>query len=180
MVKSSIEIDWCNLSQLEDDWLLGAFEQLNEQFQFHYPDLPTPSFKPLPVDLLPGLSDYLLSSLPGSVCDISYEEYEAKRLFVLCNGDEDFVSVYQGDNELAHWGVAIPCKLAIAWHPGTYLVWHEVMHLFDAKDCYNKFGINKCPNPTCLMRRSPTPSNCGHRLSLCSKNIKRVKRSVLQ
>ncbi len=49
----------------------------------------------------------------------------------------------------------------------------------NAKDCYNKFGINKCPVPQCIMRRAPSRLNCGENLALCSKNVKRIQQYAL-
>ena len=113
--------------------------------------------------------------LPGNVDDGSFSNFQSKTIFIFCDGDEDFSQAYQAHNELAHWGVAIPCTLAIAWEPNKYLIWHEILHLLNAKDCYNKFGINKCPNSHCIMRRAPSSMNCGSRLTLCSKNVKRIE-----
>ena len=83
---------------------------------------------------------------------------------------------------ITNWHIgalAIPCLFAIAWEPNEYLLWHETLHLMNAKDCYNKFGINKCPDPRCIMRRAPSRINCGDRLTLCSKNVKRIQRFAM-
>jgi len=154
---------------------MSAFSEFQRQLAQQYPSLPVPEFEELPDNLIDELSDYLISMLPGNVEDESFEHYRSRRPFVFCNGNEKFAQAYREQNELAHWGVAIPCKLAIAWVPRKYLVWHETLHLLNAKDCYNKFGINKCPNPRCIMRRAPMRETCGNQLTLCSKNLKRIQ-----
>jgi len=171
-----LKIEWCNLSSLADDFLRSAFLGFQQQLHEFYPSFTVPKFSPLSDTLLDGLAEYLVSMLPGKSHDELLGNYASKKIFVFCDGDEPFVKAFQDQNELAHWGVAIPCTLAIAWEPRDYLVWHETLHLMNAKDCYNKFGINKCPSPQCIMRRAPSPENCGGRLELCSKNIKRIQR----
>ena len=135
-----------------------------------------PQFVRMPTSLTEQLPSYLMAMLPGNVIDDSFADFQSRYFFIYCDSGRDFAVAYQEQNALAHWGVAIPCKFAIAWEPNKYLLWHESLHLMNAKDCYNKFGINKCPNHRCIMRRAPSLANCGDRLTLCSKNIKRISR----
>gem|GEM_PF-5442972 len=176
MTERQITIEWCNFSSFSDDYLIDALDQMRHQLQFNYPQLPVPKFSALPNNLVDQLPEYFIAMIPGNANEDSFQQHQAKYIFVLCDEHEAFVQAYQEQNELAHWGVAIPCSFAIAWEPNKYLLWHEALHLMNAKDCYNKFGINKCREPKCIMRRAPSRANCGDQLTLCSKNLKRIQR----
>ncbi len=163
--------------------LLAMFEELEQQLRSNFPELLPLHFSALDPSLFAELPSYLMSQLPGSRTKNSYAEssavfteFDSKRLFVFCKGNEDMTLAYRESNPLASWGVAIACKLAIAWVPNPYLVWHEILHLIDAKDCYNKFGIHKCPASRCIMQLVPSRIHCGERLILCSKNVQRIRR----
>ncbi len=67
--------------------------------------------------------------MPGQRNEDRFEEYRGKRIFVLCERQQDFAVAYREQNQLAHWGVAIPEQVAIAWHGCKYLLWHEILHL---------------------------------------------------
>ena len=170
-----LEIEWCNFSTLTDKLLVSYFNRLTEQLVDFYPELKPPTFKRLDESIVHRVPSYLVSLIPGSIPREEFSDLAKKRLFVLCEPDDWFVEPFQLENELAHWGVAIPRRIAIAWEPREFLIWHETLHLLNAKDCYNKFGINKCTNGLCLMRRSPTRDRCGNRLMICSKNVKRIQ-----
>lgn len=175
-----ITIQWCNLSSHPDELLVGAFEEFANQLRTNYPQLPVPFFSTLPADHVEQLPEYLIAMLPGRAnSEKAFSQFQSKTIFVFCDGHEDFAVAYQEHNNLARWGVAIPCRFAIAWEPNKYLLWHETLHLVNAKDCYNKYGINKCPNAQCIMRLAPSHVNCGGSLSLCSKNVKRVQQFAL-
>ena len=180
MLNPQFTIEWCNFSSRPDDLLLTAFHEFDHQLSRNYPQLPPVKFSKLPDEHIETLPEYLVAMLPGRFDDGSFADFEFKRTFVFCNEQEDFVRAYQQENHLAHWGVAIPCTLAIAWEPSKYLFWHELLHLLNAKDCYNKFAINKCPNAHCIMRRAPSEANCGDQLTLCSKNVERIRRHAAE
>ena len=172
-----IKIAWFNRSSIPDKYLLATFDELGEQLQNHYPRLPRPEFSPLPIELADHLPDYLVSMLPGQAENEQLaSKFSSHSIFVFCDQRDCLVRTFQEENELAHWGVALPCTFAVAWIANKFLVWHEVLHLLNAKDCYNKFGINKCPNLRCIMRRAPSLKTCGDRLTLCTKNVKRIQR----
>ena len=150
--------------------------ELGRQLEVHYPSIPAICCKHLDSELAENLSDYLLQCLSGRLVDDKDEpaEYAQKRLMILCAEDHPFVQMAQEDNPRAHWGIAVPRQFSVAWVNNKYLWWHEALHLFNAKDCYNRFGINKCQQPHCVMQASPTVHSCGGRLHLCSKNIRRL------
>ncbi len=176
MERAQIDIEWLNLRVGFNDVVVNSLSELANQLTAQYPLLPSLWFARLDQSLRAYIPDYALSLLPGRMHSDEFNCFQAKRIFIFCNGHEDFVQELRTENELAHWGIAIPGKIAVAWHPSKYLIWHEALHLLNAKDCYNKFGINKCPNARCVMRRAPSRASCGDELSLCSKNVTRIER----
>lgn len=162
------------------DALLESLARLAEELATHYPTIPTFNVAVLD-EPEEGIVEHLEQSMPGRRFDRSDSDTELsrKRIFLLCDGDHPFVQVAQRDNPLAHWGIAVPMCFSVAWVNNPYLWWHEALHLFNAKDCYNKFGIHKCPDPRCVMQASPTLATCGGRLHLCSKNQRRLAQDPL-
>jgi len=158
-----------------DEGVVEVLDQLNSQLSRHYPTVPgikAISYKPSSIE---SLRSYLHRKMPGSDPTIDVQsEFDDKRIFIVCNESDPFVADAQKENPLAHWGIAIPNTFSVAWVNNPYLWWHETLHLFNAKDCYNKYGINKCPEPRCVMQASPTDATCGSRLFLCSKNQRRL------
>lgn len=154
---------------------------LAEQLETHYPSIPR--FNTLPLEATyDSVFDHLRRNMPGVNTDPEDQDKEllGKRLFVLCPDDHPFVVDARAENPLAHWGIAVPMCFSVAWVDNHFLWWHEALHLFNAKDCYNKFGINKCPENRCVMQASPTRYSCGGRLHLCTKNQKRLSIDPMQ
>jgi hypothetical protein len=175
-----VEIHWHNFSRTPNEFLEASFAEFTWQMGLCFPDIHRIEFTRLLLDHHPNLSDYLVAHLPGRVICQEFGELDSMRLFIFCDWTESFAEMYREENELAHWGVAIPGRLAIAWEPNKYLLWHEALHLLNAKDCYNKFGINKCPVDTCIMRRAPSKSSCGPDLVLCTNNRRRIHRYIAE
>ena len=168
------KIEWWNFSSEPDEALFETLQQIRFQLPIRYPQLPKFDLVPLSRDLVHGLKDYMVSQLPGKDPWMDWEPYTSRLIFVFCEPKDPLVHVFQQENPLAHWGVAIPAQFSIAWHYDRFLIWHELMHLFNAKDCYNKFGINKCSSGNCLMRRDPSRLHWQSEWVICSKNQKRM------
>jgi hypothetical protein len=183
MQRQSPTIYWANFSAITKNELQNTFADFQRNLAQQYPQIASPPFASLPAKLVHELPGYLISQLPGTIQDDDeWTPYSDKLIFVMCSGQEEFVKVHQAQNDLAHWGIAVRCKFSIAWEPNQHLIWHELLHLFNAKDCYNKFGINKCPAKHCLMRRATHQPNYGYgtKLTLCSKNLRRIQRFVVE
>lgn len=134
-----------------------------------------PTFSVQPLDCSEqSILAHLEQCLPGRSSETPSVDFDSKRIFVLCLSDHPFVELAREENRLAAWGIAVPMRISVAWVENPFLWWHEALHLFNAKDCYNKFGINKCKEPRCVMQASPTTESCGGRLYLCSKNQRRI------
>ncbi len=153
--------------------------ELGNQLADHYSEIPPIAAELMPADLIDEIPAHLSRNMPGVVtddCD-QHPALSGMRLLILVSEDHPFVDTARADNPRAHWGLGVPCKFSVAWVDNKYLWWHEALHLFNAKDCYNKFGINKCPEQRCVMQASPTHRSCGGRLHLCSKNVHRLSQT---
>ena len=70
---------------------------------------------------------------------------------------------------MALWGAEVTGLLATVYreNPDKYIIWHEVLHIFGAEDCYDVSGQNTCELSTCIMQYAPTggPRQCLDELS---------------
>lgn len=161
--------------------LFDSLVELNTELAANYPTIAPISVQLLNSTLWDEVYPHLKRNMPG-VCPDDTDQHpdlSSKRLLILCDEGHPFVNDARNDNPRAHWGIGVPCKFSVAWVDNKYLWWHEALHLFNAKDCYNKFGINKCPEVHCVMQASPTYQSCGGRLHLCSKNVRRLSNEGL-
>jgi hypothetical protein len=82
-------------------------------------------------------------------------------------------------NPLALWGVAFEGGvLGIVYCKSRGVCWHEVLHLFNATDCYevaNPYVVT-CEMPNCLMQYAPPESPASEALQLCAENVAAVRK----
>lgn len=173
-------IHYCSLVPEYSEALTKAMAELGRQLRAYYPAIGPIGAIPLPPELVDEVPAHLLRNLPGTVTpdEQQHPSLHCMKLLALCGADHPFVEVARRHNPRAHWGIAVPRRFAVAWVDNPYLWWHEALHLFNAKDCYNRFGINKCPERRCIMQASPLAETCGGRLHLCSKNARRIANAV--
>lgn len=156
--------------------LAAAVDELAERLVREYPAV-TPIRAEVASDVAEDvLVDFLRSSLPGSrPSDRSNRGGLAdRRTLAWLPPDHPFVAEAKRHTPSVEWGLAVPRRFAVVWHPNRLLWWHETLHLFGAKDCYNKFGVNKCPEPRCLMRCFSMREQDDGGLRLCGKNVRRI------
>ncbi len=169
-------IHCCSLDSDHTDQLIDAVTELAVELQHHYPQIPPLAAVPLTGVSAELLFDHLCRNMPGGPPDFTdHPQIAGRRLLVHCPAQHPFVRVAQAENPLARWGIGVPRRFAVVWVENKYLWWHEALHLFNAKDCYNQFGIHKCPEPRCIMQAAPTAESCDRRLYLCSKNVRRLQ-----
>lgn len=165
-------IDCCSLVPGCSKALLDATRELRHQLAARYPQVP--EIVPQTLDCRSsyrGVHAYLERQLQHCFADEHDESPLAdKRLVVLCYAASPLVRLARLANPRAHWGIAVPRRFAIAWVDCKHLRWHEALHLYDARDCYNRFGIHRCPEAKCVMQASPTEVNCGSQLHLFEKH----------
>jgi hypothetical protein len=100
-------------------------------------------------------------------------------LLVYCKNDSNLAKAAVKENPLAQWGLTYDNHLVSAvYEPDNkYLLWHEVLHLFGAEDCYNESEPQYliCELPGCIMQYVPTEINVCLWPFLCQKNIERIQ-----
>jgi hypothetical protein len=171
-------IDWCCLVPGYESAVADALAELARELAARYPAIPSFDAQTLPRTLQGGLEQHLIEAVSAAWLEGAPPgPLSARRLFVLCDPDHPVVAAARRDNPRAHWGVSLACQVAVAWVDNKYLWWHEALHLFNAKDCYNRFGIHKCRERHCVMQSSPGETACGGRLYLCSKNVARLRQA---
>ena len=156
--------------------LVRAVGALNGELGRAFPDVP-----PLRGEVLEDVTESVLldglrSLLPGSRTaeEPAPASLAGRRLLVFLPEEHPFVAEARSHSPNVHWGIAAPRRFAVVWHVNPLLWWHETLHLFGAKDCYNRFGANKCPEPRCVMRAFPMTDQGDGRLRLCGKNLRRI------
>ena len=96
-------------------------------------------------------------------------------LFVFCRRDSNIVVQAREAEPLAQRECGAKCGcLAVVWESGNkMLIWHEVLHLLGAKDCYDpETGEGTCENSGCIMQYEPTDENVAEWPDcLCIANI---------
>jgi len=81
----------------------------------------------------------------------------------------------------ARWGLASCKVLAVVYDEGELALWHEVLHLLGAKDCYSPQNSGPtCEHPQCIMQYEPKVCEVQGKLPICPKNIERIRRELSQ
>ena len=115
------KIEWWNFSSEPDEALLrNAATNSVSTSDFDIRNFRSFDLVPLSRDLVHGLKDYMVSQLPGKDPWMDWEPYTSRLIFVFCEPKDPLVHVFQQENPLAHWGVAIPAQFSIAWHYDHY------------------------------------------------------------
>src|SRR5207247_453781 len=91
-------------------------------------------------------------------------------------------------NRCAKAGAAGQQEYALVWTPSNkYIIWHEAMHLLNARDCYrdhdgcaecgsgsiataSKYSESKC-DCGCIMQYNPNETTCRGRLYVCRGQV---------
>lgn len=100
-------------------------------------------------------------------------------LLLYCKPNSSIASAAKKQDKNAIWGYMCDYKIAAVYRLNNkYILWHEVLHLFDVCDCYCYFNPNagtNCDLTNCIMQYAPTPQTVGEWPFLCGKNIKRIR-----
>jgi len=100
-------------------------------------------------------------------------------LVVYCKPDSELATAARKQMPAAYWGCTVGSTLSAVYRLGNkYILWHEILHLFNANDCYPPDDPNRgptCELPNCIMQYAPTKKTVGEWPFLCQKNIKRIK-----
>lgn len=105
-----------------------------------------------------------------------------EKIFILLDRKDEFVKLILERTPRAKWGITTEKKLAFVYkeNPDKFIIWHEILHLFGAEDCYEEYNLAKkkkdCRLKNCIMRYDPSPDTIQEKkIFICEKNIKLIK-----
>jgi len=100
-------------------------------------------------------------------------------LMVYCKPDSELAMAARKQCPKAIWGYMVDYILSAVYRPGNkYILWHEILHLFDVDDCYlpnDPYAGPTCELPNCIMQYEPLKETVGEWPFLCQENIKRIQ-----
>jgi len=135
--------------------------------------------------LHPALEEDSLPGMAASACEILFDledrqtgERPPPRLIVVCGPDSTVAQKSKAGNPDALWGGSVGCLAVVYRHEPT-VVWHEMFHLFGAKDCYreeapDESALPLCGEERCIMQYAPALGKVGDPPFLCAANVERV------
>ncbi len=166
------------------DWLGRSLDQLSKTL-FKSPTEIQYTFEELPKEYEEGVLNILekdYEEIYGWEDDLvwffSDKQGQVCNLLVICHPGNRLEKVSINTDPDALWGIS-NCSLAIVYHfYDQYVVWHEMLHLLGADDCYDLTKNDRGPNcelGNCIMQYEATEENVGTWPFLCKKNVSLVK-----
>jgi len=115
----------------------------------------------------------------GKLCQLFLERHgDLSSLLVICPKTSRLAKAYL---KKYPWGIA-NISLAIVYGLyDKYVIWHEMLHLLGAKDCYDLSKSDRGPNcecPNCIMQYEATRANVRNWPFLCDANIQRMQKRI--
>ena len=157
------------------DSVIKAYKELSvylkKQFELDY------SFKELPEKFIPDICSILnkdkeIRVLSADISDYLSDEFKGRvvNLVVFCNTESNLCKKALDENPHALWGCRCGRLAAVYKANKMSPIWHETLHLFGAKDCYddNSLYSISCGNQNCLMQYASDTET----LELCNENLK--------
>jgi hypothetical protein len=178
--QTHLPIYWYSLVAKERSNCQAAMHELQIVLQSSYPQLPRLRLLELSSEEADHIPDYI-NNLKGGYVDpqMNQNPLLGQRFFAFCKGEESFVSAARLSNPDAEWGPAERGVFALAWEPGNkFLIWHEVLHLLYAQDCYDSKGRTTCGEDQCIMQYIPNSANCGESIRICGNNITQIIKNL--
>lgn len=110
----------------------------------------------------------------------SEEFHSGDLLCILCSPSSSPASLAKRENGSALRGAVLPgTDIALVYYAsdGGVTVWHEILHLFGADDCYEPMD-HTCECDSCIMRFGQNRRTLGHWPFLCNHNLVRIRTSL--
>ncbi len=111
----------------------------------------------------------------------SKKQSQVSSLLVICSEKSPFRKKALALLPHALWGIATHSFSATYALYDQYIVWHEMLHLLGADDCYDIDKGDRGPNcgsPNCIMQYEALKINVGEWPFLCNNNISMIKRRL--
>lgn len=180
---------YCYDMEEKKDWLRQSMQEL-----------------PQCLALLPAEVNYRFTELPqeyeDDVCEIfettpeSVHSWEVDLLryysekqkcisstLVICTKTSALAKICLEASTNALWGLATSTLAIVYGIYDKYSVWHEMLHLLGADDCYDLSKSDRGPNcdcPNCIMQYEATKANVGDWPFICDANIQRIQRRITE
>lgn len=177
-----------NLEQRYDNFLRESMDQLS-----HYLSCPPVevnySFEELPAKLKNTISDVLetendiISFFAWTLSALHKNLRRVSRLFILCPPDGKIAALAKKKSPNVLWGLSNTQVSATYYLDNEFIIWHEALHLLDADDCHDISKGDRGPNcecKNCIMQYEPTKYTVGEWPFLCTRNIDRIRKWVLE
>ena len=171
-----------DLSESDEQKITQYFDELTELIQEHLTCIRLMA-KPVPIEAAKEIEQRLCTSHQGFfryMADLGeycfHKEHHFSPLLISCKRDSQIAVSSREANPLGVWGSVCGC-LGVVWKlDNKYAVWHEVLHLFGAEDCYtpNNAGPT-CELPNCIMQYIPTKESVGDWPFLCGDNVELIQ-----
>lgn len=168
------------------DWLRQSMEKLSEyiarpplEIAYKFEELPTEYES----DVIRILDIEKLKAYEWQADLIDYFtriQKQITNLFVLCPRGSHIERICKSNLPHAVWGCGMHSLAFVYVSHDEYILWHEMLHIFRAKDCYcikNGDRGPTCELSNCIMQFEPLKDNVGDWPFLCEQNISRVKRT---
>ena len=115
---------------------------------------------------------------PDYVAEISIEwPFEPPwPLLVCCRRDAIPAKAIRASNPMAQWGGTCAKRLAVVWQQDKYVIWHEILHLLGATDCYTQDDAGPtCELGNCIMQYQPCKHNVDQWPFICKANVRQIQ-----
>ena len=102
------------------------------------------------------------------------------RLVVRCSRGNPLAKTCLAAYPYARWGLTSCKVLAVVYDKREVALWHEVLHLLGAKDCYKlpdrgPTCSNRRRHLPCIMQYEPIEGEVGGKLQICPENIELIQ-----
>jgi hypothetical protein len=120
--------------------------------------------------------------VPGSVMNVLSRNEPWKTILpkvaILCDAEDPLARKIKGSQPAALWGGSLGI-LAVIYHFEPALIWHEMLHLLGAHDCYDPDSpdegvLPSCGNANCLMQYAPSLDRVGDPPFICEAAVRDV------
>jgi len=103
------------------------------------------------------------------------------RLVVRCSPNHPLAQTCLATYPHARWGLTSCKVLAVVYDDREVVLWHEVLHLLGAEDCYDLSNLRRtCEHPLCIMQYAAKEGEVGGELQICPENAERIQRVLSQ
>jgi hypothetical protein len=127
-------------------------------------------------------TDLGIRDISGNVAETMFDEIGTlTTLVVRCSTDHPLAQTCLDADPDACWGLKNG-GLAVVYDDREVALWHEVLHLLGAKDCYDLPADPgpTCEHPRCIMQYAPQVGEVQGKLQICPENAERIQRVLSQ